>query len=116
MRMASMRCCRTWLAQAASRAILIDSMVEVFTVKSEPRKRAQTAAAMADSISVEPRRAGLTGENIFQMGSKGRADDYGNYNRTNALTRASRHAIQAANGNGEAPKNTPARKGGSGTN
>src|SRR5882724_6082534 len=90
-------------------------MVEVFTVKSEPRKRAHTAAAMVDSISVEPRRCALTLESILRQGSKGRADDYRNYNNTNGLTPASRDAMRAANGM-ERPEEHTSSERGSGTN
>jgi hypothetical protein len=40
-------------------------MVEVFMAKREPRKSAHIAAAMVDSIRVDPRRCGLTWESIF---------------------------------------------------
>src|SRR5438477_4749539 len=53
-RIDSIRCCKTWLAQAASRAIWIVSMAEEFIRKREPRNKADTAVAMVHSTKAKP--------------------------------------------------------------
>src|SRR5437763_15443429 len=49
-RIASIRCCKTWLAQADWRAIWIVSMAEEFIRKREPRNIAQFAVSDLHSV------------------------------------------------------------------
>src|ERR1700736_3292047 len=54
MRSDSIRCCNTWLAAAASRALFTVCIDEMLIANTELRNRAAIALAMVDSIKVIP--------------------------------------------------------------
>src|ERR1700737_1111288 len=54
MRSDSIRCCNTWLAAAASRALFTVCIDEILIANTELRNRAAIALAMVDSIKVIP--------------------------------------------------------------
>src|SRR6202171_3603545 len=81
MRLPSARCCRIWLAQATSRAILIVCMVDVFITKREPRKRAEMLAAIVVSRRGKARLRAWPRESMLTaLGSTGRAGGYNFHN------------------------------------
>src|SRR5207248_5621839 len=64
-RIASIRCCKTWLAQADWRAIWIVSMAEEFMRKRDPRNMEEIAVAIVHSIKEKVFRTVVRGRGIL---------------------------------------------------
>src|SRR5205085_1303020 len=78
-RIASIRCCKTWLAHAASRAIWIVSMADEFTRKREPRNKAETAVAIVHSIKANAVCSVVRLRRILRQEAAPDVPNYGNY-------------------------------------